>query len=1033
MSLHANNPFAVCNDAPSLSDLKMIQQYRMLHRERVKNSRAVIHTANTTTEHSHLKVNRKKQQLVYEQNARIQRANLLLVDKLRSILRPKAQDPTSALAQLSASNPNNVPTAASVVSREALARSLPGRTLHSHAREKRSDAIMAENHKMLTRIINAQPTYTREMWQQSAEEKRRRAQNACRFPYQDPQITKASPSAAAMVEFGLLPQLPPISIRQYGPVHPNATTSIAAVGTADMGGGGGSGSGSARDLSASASQASLGGASASQKRRLQNLTSTSSRPLESSRAYYSDYSPSSSPRRTVLSKTSDTKVWRVLANADPVAAYPRTREPVRATALDEPQSIIDALRNRSPDRGGSSNGTSSSSTSSSVTGGPTMAQLRSMFGSRPPPRNTLFEGNANVSGRLVRIIVNEFVDPWSIEIKAMDLKSQRVFTIRLPMSQLKLVYGPNSMLFEAAYRRELTGLLISSCRFVPRLSPQEQMEKDAYDYEESARRGGGASPHRHHQHQHHHHHHHHHHHQHQHQHGDGDNGNDMNHRDHERSPVRGEQSLHIDDLLLCLDLTPEVWQPPEHQTDATGPVNASTSTSSSALQYAGATSEQQQQQLDNQGEGASAENASSSPEQGGGPLQLPDGTFSVYKPSGNSVNTNGEQQQQQQQQRSPSRSQPRSLSRSQSRPQSRDPDDAAERETQADSSRRGSSSSTSSTGSGGTGSTNANASDSTAAGLESLVSRLMAGGVTNGPSARKSVPGKTKNSDDRGTTVSADAFGTSTPSTSSTASTAAGGGSTGAAAAVAAAAAAVASKQNKHRRNNSAQFGDRVGDKGSFSKSGANNAANNSIGPGASAGAGAGGVGKAGQKQRASASSSSTSASGGADSSDIDQYLLASSMSSSTGGSSLLPGESIHVLEVTVGCRNLPIAEISRKCDPIVHVYGRNLSGAWYALGEATEVKIRARDVDFSTPLKLRYNPAGITEFAFSVLDALSSEGVGPQSEVLGTAAIEVSNLLAAPGKAIVCNLRTASGEELANDGNALLLITAVSLSVYEG
>jgi len=135
-------------------------------------------------------------------------------------------------------------------------------------------------------------------------------------------------------------------------------------------------------------------------------------------------------------------------------------------------------------------------------------------------------------------------------------------------------------------------------------------------------------------------------------------------------------------------------------------------------------------------------------------------------------------------------------------------------------------------------------------------------------------------------------------------------------------------------------------------------------------------------------------------------------------------------------------------------VYARNLSGDWYPTGQRTERIEGDADPDFTTLLELEYNPKGQTEFAFSVFDvedpeepfrarlsgfeaqraAERAKTLAPQSssEVLGSTAISVNDLIETKGQPLGVRLMDASGSDLANGGQALLIIMTRALSYDE-
>jgi hypothetical protein len=418
---NVRNPFAVSSDAPTLADLTHLHRSRLLHQERLRNTRSTIDNA-APPEFPHLRMNPKKIQQAYEEQARIQRANIQMVEKMRSLLRP-----TDTAAR---PKPNQV----SLLS-EISAPPPPPPTLHAVARAKRNDKIMQDNLKLYRRIADVPPVHSRGQWALHAETKRRRAQNASRFPYHDPLSRGPAPSLAALHDFGV--------------ITPEQRDAIAAEHAARGGHGGGSAP-----------------ANTTQRKRLEFIHTQSSTGALAAGG-------------TQQVPTAQSRAWHALAGAgaDPVEPHPVSK----LGAEQRRRAHDDAVRHAIPVPAGTHSGKRGGKHSAADAPLPkhntstlilnpnaslSLPQMRGLFARESAPQTTLLRGEAVVSGRPVSVVVSELVTPkWVIEIRVLDLPSLTAYAVSLPIPQLRSIYGRQNPMFDPGHRVGLARALLASCCF----------------------------------------------------------------------------------------------------------------------------------------------------------------------------------------------------------------------------------------------------------------------------------------------------------------------------------------------------------------------------------------------------------------------------------------------------------------------------------------------------------------------------------------------------------------------------------------
>ena len=440
MSHTGRNPFAVSSDAPTLADLTHLHRSRILHKERLRTTRPMIDNA-APPEFPHLRCNPKKIQAEYEEQARIQRANIQMVEKMRSLLRPTdtaARPPpnqTSLLNEISAPPP-------------------PPPTLHAVARAKRHDKITQDNLKLYKRLAAVPPVHSRAQWVAHAEEKRRRAQNASRFPYQDPLSRGPGASVAALHDFGVITE------QQRAEIEADQ----AARGTTSNG---------------------VAPANATQRKRLEFLQAHGSGGGASARDHHSDGS--------ARIPTAQSRAWHALAGTDPVAPGPTTTLAAQQRR-EHGAAALHAAANAGR-RGGRKRRDADDANAAAYQRGPSgkkntttlilnpnaslsLPQMRSLFARETAPQTTLLRGETLLSNRHVAVVVSELVTPqWAIEIRVLDLPSLTAYAVSLPVAQLKSVYGRQNAMFDPGHRVGLARALLASCCFVPN-NPAEADEND---------------------------------------------------------------------------------------------------------------------------------------------------------------------------------------------------------------------------------------------------------------------------------------------------------------------------------------------------------------------------------------------------------------------------------------------------------------------------------------------------------------------------------------------------------------------------
>jgi len=106
---------------------------------------------------AHLQKNQKKEQMMEERYAEIERDNRLLLEKMSHIMRHNSMDVSNDSMQYS-------------------------KSLTKEARKREMRKITAENQEILRRIQNAEPTYDHIEWQEDARRHEGYMKNMCELP-----------------------------------------------------------------------------------------------------------------------------------------------------------------------------------------------------------------------------------------------------------------------------------------------------------------------------------------------------------------------------------------------------------------------------------------------------------------------------------------------------------------------------------------------------------------------------------------------------------------------------------------------------------------------------------------------------------------------------------------------------------------------------------------------------------------------------------------------------------------------------------
>jgi len=1030
----------------------MLDEAHACHRAKLNKIRAVVDTRPPVV-YNHLRVNRKKQQMLFEEQARIQRANLLLVDKMRSIIKTSTAESFGGQTVNAGADHQQQQRGKQ---HQQQGQQQQGRTFHSYVREKENQRIAKENERILQRIISAQPVYSVEQWKRDAKLQRERRDNACKYPSLESSSHSPRPGAAFREnKLGIEDKSQQHSQQPDGP-RPLDTV-LKALGTAGF---------TPRLLSSNVPvlppiSGRAGNEQASGDIYLESAdvrfseSKESGLPpterfgpvpirMKSQQQHPSTLAPYTPRRPHKLRDQTGAGSWHTITQADPVVPYPLTKSPRRATALDVPTGLVDqqwqyqqaaiahssgqklqgpppkpmlTVTSRALPLGALSTEELLLSKGGRVVPGrgpgPSVAQLRALFSKRPSPRQVLFEDDVDVSGRFVRMLVREYVEPsWLIEIRAFDFLSGNIYTLKIPVQQLKQVFlgagaddtaptdngeasthTPASRLYDPASRGELVDLLIRCCRFVIKIPPTQ-------DGHRGADRDGSRS----------------HRHTHSHSHSLSAHGSGR--------PSSRPQGK----LVMCLDLEPRsskttsdvgqerpsdeprahiVYQPPadkpssETKTtdDASNESQVSMQSDDSRPFYFVdegsqlATLSETAEGAHQQGQSAGHPHSPRSSVGHGGPqhvLPTPkSGKFTVFTPR---RSTTGESM---------------GLQREDLQYQNEHEDQTA---------------------------TQISAEPST-------LGAAAEGGASHDDSQSASAP---RGSVTKGTAQNTDGL-VQTENTHVVASVQEQTGDTQQPGRRSLSSAPQQPATTSHRGSRQLRVdieeGTQTSPHGSPPMTGPANhpprSSAVSIGtdPMTPAAVSALLHGSSNYPYQAQASQ------------QPPQPLLSPSTAAK-----LRP---THSLSVQVSCRNLPRSKRTGKiCNPCIQVYARNLSGDWYPTGQRTERIEGDADPDFTTLLELEYNPKGQTEFAFSVFDvedpeepfrarlsgfeaqraAERAKTLAPQSssEVLGSTAISVNDLIETKGQPLGVRLMDASGSDLANGGQALLIIMTRALSYDE-
>lgn len=109
--------------------------------------------------HTHLTKNLKKEQLMEERLAEIERDNRLLLDKMSFIMRHNTLDNVNTSTQY-------------------------GHSLNKDLRKRELQRITKENQAILRRIQHSEPTYDHMAWMEEAQQNDRYMRNICELPVQ---------------------------------------------------------------------------------------------------------------------------------------------------------------------------------------------------------------------------------------------------------------------------------------------------------------------------------------------------------------------------------------------------------------------------------------------------------------------------------------------------------------------------------------------------------------------------------------------------------------------------------------------------------------------------------------------------------------------------------------------------------------------------------------------------------------------------------------------------------------------------------
>ncbi|CAM9157968.1 unnamed protein product [Chrysoparadoxa australica] len=130
------------------------------HRQRLANIKSTLdNKAPKTSRNNHLKSNAKKQQIMEDRYAQIERDNRILLEKMSSIMRSKTK-------QFDTSHTS----------------SKFARSLNSESRKRDLQKITKENQRILNAIQRSEPFYNHIKWEEDSRKHNQYLKNICEYP-----------------------------------------------------------------------------------------------------------------------------------------------------------------------------------------------------------------------------------------------------------------------------------------------------------------------------------------------------------------------------------------------------------------------------------------------------------------------------------------------------------------------------------------------------------------------------------------------------------------------------------------------------------------------------------------------------------------------------------------------------------------------------------------------------------------------------------------------------------------------------------
>ncbi|KAG5179681.1 KIAA1430-like protein-domain-containing protein [Tribonema minus] len=155
-----------------------VRKCQDLHRQQLTSIKSTIDNKPPKTLRAVAGTNAKKQQLMEDRYAQIERDNRILLEKMSTIMRSR---PTVALAE----------------SVEAQARY--AKSLNRESRKRELQRITRENARILAAIQSSEPVYNSGQWEREARDHERYLKNICEYPVS---LLTRSPSVPEVDEGG---------------------------------------------------------------------------------------------------------------------------------------------------------------------------------------------------------------------------------------------------------------------------------------------------------------------------------------------------------------------------------------------------------------------------------------------------------------------------------------------------------------------------------------------------------------------------------------------------------------------------------------------------------------------------------------------------------------------------------------------------------------------------------------------------------------------------------------------------------------